>query len=74
LEAMLTFLYEKVPAVRNRASLPAVRYHWNRIPQNPHRERVSRKCPKIANDNKQLHKKRKPLETIIYFSRFVKLF
>jgi hypothetical protein len=74
LEAMLTFLFEKVPAVRNRASLPAVRCDWNRIPRNPYRELVSRKCPKITNDNKQLRKKRKPLETIIYFNRFVKLF
>jgi hypothetical protein len=74
LEAMLTFLYEKVPAVRNRASLPAVRCHWNRTPRNPYLERVSRKFPEITNDNKQLHYKRKPLETIIYFSRFVKLF
>jgi len=58
------FLYEKVPAVRNQASLPAVRCHWNRIPRNPHRERVSRKCPKIANDNKQLHKKENPLKPL----------
>jgi len=45
LEAMLTFLYEKVPAVRIRASLPAFCCHWNRIPWNTDRERVSRKWP-----------------------------
>ena len=37
-------LVQKVPAVRNRSSLPEFRCPGNRMPRNPYRERVSRKC------------------------------
>jgi hypothetical protein len=71
---MITFLSEKVPAVRNPTPLPALWYHRHIIPRNPCEDRVPRKCPKMQNNNSQLRKIREAFETIIYFVHFVKLF